>query len=206
MDVTIAICTWNRSHLLRETLEAMTRMRAAGIEWELLVVDNNCTDDTSQVIASFAQRLPIRGLRESTPGLSAARNTAVAAARGRHIIWTDDDVLVDDAWLVEYARAFARWPDAAVFGGPIEPWFDGEPPRWLRDVFPEVSYAYAACDFGNQELGLRDPDRLPYGANMAFLLSAQREAPYDTRIGVRPSSRVGGEETTAIAAVLQRGY
>lgn len=205
MDVTVAICTWNRCELLRQTLQAMTRLQRDDIEWELVIVDNNCTDGTAAVIASFAGALPIRVVREATPGLSAARNAAIAVARGRHIVWTDDDVLVDEAWLTVYSRAFKRWPGVAVFGGPIEPWFEGAPPDWLTRVFGTVATAFAARDLGSEELELQAPNKLPYGANMAFLTSAQREVLYDTRLGVRPSGHLSGEESAVIAEVLRRG-
>ena len=94
MLVTVAICTWNRAALLDQTL---ARMRAlsipTGTEWELLVVNNNCTDHTDSVIAKHTGALPIRRIAEPTPGLSFARNAALAAAKGEHLLWTDDDVL-----------------------------------------------------------------------------------------------------------------
>ena len=51
--VSVAICTWNRSAVLGLTLDQLTRLRVpADVEWELLVVNNNCTDDTDAVCAS----------------------------------------------------------------------------------------------------------------------------------------------------------
>ena len=52
-----------------------------GADWELLVVNNNCTDATDAVVASFVDRLPVRRLFEATPGLSTARNLAVREAK-----------------------------------------------------------------------------------------------------------------------------
>ena len=50
MDVTVAICTWNRSALLRETLDQFTRLRIPpGVSWELLIINNNSTDATDEV-------------------------------------------------------------------------------------------------------------------------------------------------------------
>ena len=66
-----------------------------GVDWELLVVNNNCTDKTDEVIARHSEVLPLRRLLELKPGLSNARNCAVEAAQGQLLIWTDDDVLVD---------------------------------------------------------------------------------------------------------------
>ena len=92
-----------------------------GVKWELLVVNNRCTDDTDSVIARHQMRLPLRRLFEPEPGLSNARNCAVAAAQGDLMLWTDDDVLIDRDWLEAYVAAASKWPDAGYFGGRIEP-------------------------------------------------------------------------------------
>ena len=120
LRITVAICTWNRSPSLRQTLDGFTGIAApAATKWELLVVNNNCTDGTDEVIRAFEDRLPVRRAFEPRPGLSHARNRAIAEATGDYILWTDDDVTVCRDWLVAYADAFRRWPDAALFGGPI---------------------------------------------------------------------------------------
>ena len=115
--------------ILGRTLEQMTLLRIpAEVEWELLVVNNNSTDDTDVVAERFADRLPLRLLQEPTAGKSHALNRAVREASGEYLLFTDDDVLVDEEWIAAYTCAFRRWPDAAIFGGPIRPWFDGTPP------------------------------------------------------------------------------
>ena len=71
---------------------------------------------------SCFRRLPARTQGfESRPGLSHARNRAIAEATGDYILWTDDDVTVCRDWLVAYADAFRKWPDAVGFGGPSGP-------------------------------------------------------------------------------------
>jgi glycosyltransferase involved in cell wall biosynthesis len=118
--VTVAICSWNRAALLRETLKQMTHLeRNDSIDWELLVVDNNSTDQTPDVLAEFAGQLPLR-LREPKPRKSNAANLVVKEARGEYILWTDDDVLVEPDWLRQYVTAFQRYPNAEVFGGRID--------------------------------------------------------------------------------------
>jgi glycosyltransferase involved in cell wall biosynthesis len=203
--LSVAICTWNRAELLRLTLQEMTRLAIpAGLTWELLVVNNNCTDATDTVIASFAARLPIRRLFQPQPGLSNARNLAVSEATGAYIAWTDDDVLVAGDWLTAYDRAFARWPEAAAFGGPVEPYFTTTPPAWLPGVLSKVASAYAIVDYGSDALPLTH-DRVPFGANMAVRTDYQRAHMYDPDRGIRPGSRVGGEETHVVRAMLKSG-
>src|SRR5688572_10217281 len=117
MIITVALCTWNRAELLDQTLMGMRKLRIPdGVVWELLVVNNNCTDETDQVIARHIPRLPIRRLLETKQGHSNARNCAVAAAQGELMIWTDDDVLVAPDWLEQYVEAVGKWPNVTVFG------------------------------------------------------------------------------------------
>ena len=150
MLISVAICTWNRAGLLTSTLEHMasTLRVPTGVQWELLIVNNACSDDTDDVIASFSGRLPVRRLFEPRQGLSHARNRIVAEAAGEYVVWTDDDVLVDAAWLEAYCDAFRRWPECDAFGGPIEPWFPLGCPEWLAEAWPLVRIAYAVLDPG----------------------------------------------------------
>jgi glycosyltransferase involved in cell wall biosynthesis len=205
VHLTVTICTWNRCELLRKTLEQMTKMEVPpGVTWELLVVNNNSTDETEAVTVSFSNRLPLRYLVEATPGKSNACNLAVREARGDYILWTDDDVLVSPQWLAAYSRAFVRWPDAAIFAGRILPWFAGTPPEWLVRGFHHVDHAYAALDLGATPLPLGG-NRMPFGANMAIRSREQREFRYDPDLGPRPNSGLRGEEITLVRAMLAAG-
>src|SRR5262245_58021394 len=103
-DITVLICTRNRAAQLGHALSSAARMDAPpGVRWELVVVDNGSTDETEQVALGYSDRLPVRLVREETPGLSHARNRGVSEARGRYICWTDDDIVLDRNWLAAYA-------------------------------------------------------------------------------------------------------
>ena len=135
MLITVAICTLNRAELLRRTLESSAAMRVPPqLDWELVVVNNGCTDHTDELIAAFAGRMAVRREFEPQRGVSNARNRAVDAARGDYIVWTDDDVIVNPAWLAAYAEAFRRWPEAAVFGGPILPRYEAPVVKWVLEA------------------------------------------------------------------------
>jgi glycosyltransferase involved in cell wall biosynthesis len=203
--ISVVICTWNRSRLLRLTLEQMAKLECPpGVSWELIVVNNNCSDDTDQVLAEFRTRLPLVRLFEPTPGKSHAGNLAVRQARGEYLIWTDDDVLVEPDWLKAYYAAFRQWPEATIFAGAIDPWFEEPPPPWLKLAFPKVANAYAALDHGPSGFDLTR-DTYPYGANMALKRSAQLKEPYDTRLGPRPNSGIRGEEMIMARRMLGAG-
>jgi glucosyl-dolichyl phosphate glucuronosyltransferase len=205
MFVTVALCTWNRSALLRKTLEQLTHLEPPnGFDWELIVVDNNSTDETQHVLAEFLGRLPLRPLSEPTPGKSNAANLAVRHSCGDYIVWTDDDVLVTPDWLRQYVTAFLRYPDADVFGGRIDPWFEGNPPKWLSQGFRAVAGVYAAMN--QTYAGGPAPDNFfPLGANMAIKRSAHLRHPFDPRIGPQPGSSIRGEEWMLVRALRRDG-
>jgi glycosyltransferase involved in cell wall biosynthesis len=202
---TVAICTWNRAHLLPGVLERLTRLRQTWGAWEVIVVNNNSTDETERVLDAFAERLPLRRAFEARPGLSHARNTAVRRATGDYIVWTDDDALVEADWLTAYARAAERHTEAAIFGGPVRPRFEGRPPLWLSAAWQEVGAAFAARDLGGEPFELDGEGELPYGANFVIRAREQRLFPYDPALGRRQTDGALGEETAVIRAILAAG-
>jgi glucosyl-dolichyl phosphate glucuronosyltransferase len=206
MKITVAVCTWNRATLLNQTLSAISRLVIPErVQLELLVVNNNCTDDTDEVIFRHSDILPIRRVFESSPGLSNARNAAVRSATGEYIVWTDDDVLVDKEWLAAYERSFRRWPESVFFGGPVRPWFEGVPPRWLSTSWKDVANAYAMRDLGLDPIDLDSQRKEPFGANFAVRLIEQRKYPYNPNLGRKLEGGTLGEETDVIGAMRESG-
>lgn len=210
LDVSVVICTRNRARQLAEVLESAAAMQVPeGLQWEFLLVDNGSTDDTATVAMGFADRLPMRVVRESTPGLSNARNCAVREARGRYICWTDDDVVIDAAWLSAYVQAFRAFPDAAIFGGKVVPVLaGGQTPDWFERAKLDnpLRHLLAHRDLGEVPIELSFQDGLtPYGANYAVRTAEQRQALYDPQLGVSPSHKMLGEETDAMYRMFSAG-
>lgn len=202
---TVAVCTWNRAARLRRALESHAAQRVPdGLAWEMIVVDNCSTDETPQVIEEFAGRLPLRRVAEPHLGLSHARNAAAREARGAYVVWTDDDVFVGPDWLAAYARAVRDHPDAAVFGGPIHPHFEPDPPEWLVRALPDVGGALALLDLGRAPLAF-DHEQVPFGANYVVRTAEQRRHPYSPALGRVGAGMGGGEEVTVVRAILAAG-
>jgi glycosyltransferase involved in cell wall biosynthesis len=206
MRVSVIICTWNRARLLDQTLDSLRQLRVpADVAWEVLVVNNNCTDDTDTVLERHQGRLPLRRILETRQGLSHARNAAVAAARGDLLVWTDDDVLVDRDWLASYVRAAHRWPEAAYFGGPIEPWFAATPPDWAVANLTALQGMLVVRDFGAVE-GPLPPGQYPFGANMAFRREVFVGRSFDPSLGRMAYQPLLGEETAFMAGLQGAGH
>jgi len=171
-----------------------------------VVVNNNCTDHTDSVIGAFADRLPIRREFEPQRGLARARNRAVNSAKGDYIIWTDDDVIVDPDWLLAYVEAFRRWPQAAVFGGRIEPRYIESAPQWVIECQELLGGMLAIRDLGEEYLPLSFAGwRLPYGPNFAVRAAEQRLFRYNLKLGQAPGQRRRGEETELVQRLLRSG-
>jgi glycosyltransferase involved in cell wall biosynthesis len=206
MLISVAICTYNRAELLDQTLDRLRRAEVPnGVDWELLVVDNNCSDHTQEVIGRYRAELPLRALRETRQGLSHARNCAIEAARGELLLWTDDDALVGRQWLSAYAQAAAEYPEAGFFGGPVEPWFAVAPPRWLQSNFAVFAGAYAVRSAPPGTLRLVDETLLPFGANFGLRMDAIGDARFDTQLGRIGTRLIGGEEVQFLSGMLARG-
>ncbi len=204
MRIDVVICTWNRCHLLGPTLERLREIDVPPhVDWQVIVVDNNCTDNTAALLQILPDVCHWHHLRVTCWSLN-ARNRAVAEVTGDYLVWTDDDVLVERRWLEAYADAFERWPAAAFFGGPVEPWFEGTPPRWLAEHWRCVSHAFAVRELGDAPFPF-DGSQFPYGANCAFRLDVQRRYPYDPSLGRRPDASVSGEETQVMRQMLADG-
>lgn len=209
LEISVVVCTRNRAGPLATLLTSMAALRVPeGLTWELLIVDNGSSDDTPEVVQSFADRLPIRYTREDTAGLSNARNHGVAAARGRYLCWTDDDAEVHPHWLAAYMAAFRRHPDAAVFGGQVTPRLDAPTPPWfakLRTRWP-LNGIVAERNFGDAPVPLNfETGVVPWGVNYAIRAKEQREHTYDPMLGVSPLQRRSGEESQLLFEVIDGG-
>jgi glycosyltransferase involved in cell wall biosynthesis len=207
IDLTVAVCTWNRAALLDQTLGGMAALRVpAGLRWELLVVDNASPDHTAGVLAAHAVsgRLPLRRLHEPQQGLSHARNRALDEARGRWVLWTDDDVLPAESWLAEIAGTVARHPTAAAVGGPVEPWFPVAPDPDLLAAFPPLAVGFCGVDHGPAERPLAGTEHL-FGANMGFNRAVTAGLRFDPTMGRRGAHQGGNDDVDFLRRARRLG-
>jgi glucosyl-dolichyl phosphate glucuronosyltransferase len=206
VNATIIICTFNRSCLLDHTLGQLRCLDVpACAEWEILVVNNNSTDDTDAVIQCHSEQLPIRRLWEPRTGKSHAANLAVREAHGDLLLWTDDDVLVDRNWLSSFIQAARANPDASFFGGPIAPWFEIEPPAWITAQLSSIGSCFAIREGFKEPFTPVGPRYLPYGANMATRPHCFDGRPFDVRLGPQGDTEIRGEEEALLHQCLKDG-
>ena len=165
--ITVVLCTYNRDRSLRRTLNSVAESVFSGsVEWEILVVDNNSTDQTRKIVDEFCSRYPgrFRYLFEAQQGKSYALNAGVREARGDILAFTDDDVTVHPSWL-ENLTAPLQNEEWAGVGGRVIPQWHCSPPRWLSVENRHASGPLVMFD------PQPEPGQLsgaPIGANMAF--------------------------------------
>jgi glycosyltransferase involved in cell wall biosynthesis len=108
VQITVVLCTYNRAERLGGAVRAI--LDQSGCEFELVVVDDGSTDETPGVLASYDDPR-LRVIRRANGGLSAARNSGLAAARGAWVVFIDDDDLALPGWLAAF---LAQTGDASV--------------------------------------------------------------------------------------------
>ncbi len=169
LDVSVNICTYNRCGMLSEALESvLSQQLHDGGRYEVIVVDNNSTDETRQVVESFVARghENLRYVFEGRQGLSYARNAAVSAARSPILAFTDDDVRVKPNWVATIKRILDNHPEVDCVGGKVLPHWTFAPPSWLTS---EQWAPLAIVDYGDQPFYVNAGNQLCLlTANMAI--------------------------------------
>lgn len=168
MDFSIIVCTYNRARNLPRCLGALARLRGVeGIAWEVLVVDNNSSDETPATVERLAAELPIevRYTREAQQGLNYARNRGIRESRGRLFAYVDDDIEVSPDWLAALYDNFTT-NDADAVGGRIHLDPTVKLPKWIQD--DETKGFLGFQDYGEESFRMDGRRRYPYGGNMAF--------------------------------------
>jgi glucosyl-dolichyl phosphate glucuronosyltransferase len=188
----VVIPTYNRAGELRGTLASLAFVRCTE-QWELIVADNNCTDDTAAAVrdAAPAFPVPIKYVFEAVAGRCAALNAGIAQASGDIIVTIDDDVRVDPDFLDQVGRAFATLK-CDFIGGRVHPLWRGTRPSWLPTHRTRHWAVIALLDEGSTPFEWDAV--LPIGANMALTRHAfEITGPWNNAIGRKAGTLLGQE-------------
>jgi glycosyltransferase involved in cell wall biosynthesis len=146
-SIDLIVCTYDNAALLDRTLSAIARQRvSSSVRWQVLVVDNNCTDATPEVVERHQRsgEIPLRAIREPRQGLTPARLCGVRNTAGEWIAFVDDDCLLAEDWVEQAARFAAGHPACGAFGGQVILEWEMDPPPYVR----RRRYAYAGKHHG----------------------------------------------------------
>jgi glucosyl-dolichyl phosphate glucuronosyltransferase len=205
MDASIIVCTYNRAESLRDTLSALrSQQTPADRQWEVIVVDNNSTDQTRQVVEEVQKAWPLlRYEHETKQGLSHARNQGIAHAQGDVILFTDDDVRPEADWL-ETTLAGLEDHQADACGGYIAPIWETPPPAWLTERFYGFLAIRTDCC---EDYTLTTASQTPFGANMAIRKGVfEKVGLFDTTRGRKGNVLASGEDGEMFQRILVSGF
>ncbi len=193
--LSIIICTYNREKYIAPLLESIAKNDYPVGDYEIVLVDNNCTDNTRGVCEQFAAEHPeitLRYVVETEQGLSAARNKGVETAKGDIIVYVDDDALVDTNYIRIYAEHFATHPETMAAGGPIEPLYETEEPEWMSPYTKALLTAW--MNYGDK---VREypTGRYPGGGNAAYRKKVfDQVGLFNTELGRKGNALLASEE------------
>lgn len=123
LDATIVIPTFNRCDALLSTLEAVARTDYDARSWEAVVVDDGSTDGTEEAVTAWLERskAPVRYVRQANAGPARARNHGASLARGRALIFIDNDILVEPTFVGAHLAALDAHPGSWIVGRVTHP-------------------------------------------------------------------------------------
>jgi len=202
---TVALCTHDHADRLSRTLADLRKLRAPEAPWELVIVDNACSDATPSLLAHEAWPIgwQVRMVREEKLGLSNARNCALREARGEYLIFVDDDETPDPEWLRAFERLISdRAPDA--FGGRIEVLFEGDRPAWLSD---DLLGFLRELNRADMTIALTEPATSFHGGNFGVRRKVgETVGAFDPALGRKGTDNTGGEEVDFYRRLLAGGF
>ena len=207
IDATVLICTFNRAGYLDRTLASLARTSAPGLGWDVIVVDNNSSDDTRAVVQNWIPRFPValRYLFEPRQGKSNALNSGMREARAAVIAFTDDDVLVEPGWLESAVRPLLDRADIDYTGGPVRPIWSAPRPQWL-DIKGNLGGVIAVKDHGPEPFIFETAQKTPLGVNMAVRRTlVERVGGFRPDLGRNGRSLLGQEQAEFFYRTRQAG-
>ncbi|HYV98124.1 MAG TPA: glycosyltransferase family A protein [Gemmatimonadaceae bacterium] len=198
VEISVVVSTRNRAANLPRLFDALERQTFKGA-WELVIVDNDSSDETPEVIGALASRhsFPVVQAVEHRRGKAYALNAGIRLARGTLTAFTDDDAIPAPDWLERITARFAADPTLRCLGGRVELLNPEDAPITVR-----LSRQPSVVDRTNYA-----PSNIPViGCNMAFRSETLRNLGlFDVVLG--PGSKVRGyEDTDLLYRVVSSGH
>lgn len=205
-QVSVIICSYNRARYIQWALESMDGQSLAKDRFEVIVVDNNSTDNTADVCRAFIHQHPTLDLTyatETNQGSSFARNHGASIAKGEMLVFMDDDAIAEHHFLERILAFFDQHPEAVGLGGRIIPRYIPEEPKWMSHF---VSSLVGNFDYNKEATVFKD-GKYPLESNMAVSSKAFASIQgFNTALpGVKGTVRIGGEGKDFFYRLMEKG-
>lgn len=202
--ISAIICTYNRATYLKKAIQSLADQNLKEEKYEILVIDNNSTDSTKNTVAEFSNIQNIHYILEPIQGLSQARNTGLAKAKGKYVAYLDDDAIAEPNWLESILHCF-KVTDSPIgcVGGKIDPIWEAPCPDWLPDNY--LSYL-TILDWGPNPI-LIDSKKYIAGANMAFPTALLKNlGGFNVELGRQGKKLLSSEEVWLQETIRRSGH
>jgi glycosyltransferase involved in cell wall biosynthesis len=203
--ISIIICTYNRDKYIYNVLQSLAQNEFSTDLYEIVLINNNCTDQTEEKCNLFQQNYPhvtFRYFIETEQGLSHARNRGIKEAKGDILVYVDDDALVNKEYLSAYYELFQNEKDVFAAGGPIIPKYETEPPKWMSFFTKELLTGY--LEQGNK-IG-KFKRKYPGGGNAAYRKEVfEKTGLFNVELGRKGGNLVGAEEKDIFDKMATKG-
>lgn len=205
--ISVIICTYNRDKYIYNVLKSLALGTLEHSAYEIILVDNNCTDNTRSEVDHFCNVFPQVTLRyfvETNQGLSHARNRGIRESKGDILVYVDDDATVNPEYLKTYADWFASHPETDAAGGPIIPHYEtGSEPKWMTYFIKRLLTGYLY--FGDKARPFPG-ENYPGGGNAAYRSRVfEKVGLYNVQLGRNGDSLTGGEEKDIFDKMKREG-
>ena len=207
MILSIIICSYNRASYISDALTSLYNQSSELDNFEVIIVDNNSTDNTKEVYAIWRQTNTngqFTFISETQQGASFARNTGAAIAKGEWVCFMDDDAVATPNYVENILKHIQNKPDAVGFGGRIIPKYIPSEPKWMSyyvsSLVGNFDYAPIACAFEN--------GKYPLESNMIVKKSVyDKIGGFNVNLpGVVGTLRIGGEGKELFYKILALGH
>lgn len=136
MGISVIVCCFNSEWIIEQTLEALINQEVSdNLNWEIIVIDNNSNDNTSEAVNTFInnnRNVTIRIVSEPRQGLSHARLKGYEASNYSYLLYCDDDNFLGENYIQSAFDIMESNPDISLLGGVGHPIYESEPePRIL---------------------------------------------------------------------------
>lgn len=201
--ISIVVCSYNRSELLLDSLQSIVKEEISPSAYEIVVVDNNSSDNTEVLVKEFISQhseLNIRYIKETQQGLSYARNRGIQESQAPLVSFVDDDVIVSANFIQKWLNFFETHPHAIGGGGKINVQFDSPRPKWMPDILLPL---FAKHDNG-KDIKKYTKGRYPIGANFVYRKHIfEKSGDFNVNLGRKGNQLEGGEEKDIFMRITQ---
>jgi glycosyltransferase involved in cell wall biosynthesis len=139
IELSVIIPTRNRADLLSTTLDSLFNQTFDNNIFEIIVCDNNSTDNTKNVCEQFQTRIKnFKYYRTIRSGLHVGRHCGLKHAQGDVLVFIDDDIEADANWLSAIYQVFTNYADVVLLGGKNLPKYEAAPPFWIEQMWNNI--------------------------------------------------------------------